>query len=711
MNRNITSRKGFLKSGVLAIICSFSVSLTIYLLFLQTPLLSKREILSAFLLFLVCIFPSYYLIDRFLLPQIKHFSQRAKIVLIISSFIFGIFIISTTNYPNLYFASPNRTVKILIPADSKISNEERNVSVIWITTSLGDVSFSQLQKEGEWRDIESGISHTGPNPASLIWEGNPGDEIRIEFQKTPYSNPVLIVWDDQETQIDLEGSTGSTQTVAHVYRSINSGLLLAMVSIGLSSVFFFLFVTVFLLSRELKSNPSLRSRYSWLLFTLPMVAVWGIYLLTFWPGMMSTDSNVQWGQILTGQYNDAHPVFHTLSMWLVTRIWLSPAAVVISQILFLGLTVAWGIRLLEEHGLPGWAGWLLAAIFALAPLNGNMVIVLWKDIPYSTSLFLLSLMILKVVLTKGAWLEKRYTWVWLGLVSLCVASFRHNGFPVPIAAWIAVLILYRKWWKHVVQAAVLSLVLYGVIRGPLFTAMKVEQPESGTLQHILMHHIAAHINTGQPLTPSEQALADFIAPGSRWGYNCCSALSTSKTTGLFEVEASIPDSAVQKLFVSLAVKEPGVELEHLKCVSSIVWRSPGYCGANTLLPINSSSWIGGFPEKFISEKGLIPAFQQPLSGFLIALRTDPALTLLVSPAVYLWFGVYATAIFSIRRRNWRSMLFILLVVTQEAIYGLINLSDNYRYHYGVYLVGLFGIGLLILGTLSPGLTKIARKTE
>ena len=101
-----------------------------------------------------------------------------------------------------------------------------------------------------------------------------------------------------------------------------------------------------------------------------------------------------------------------------------------------------------------------------------MVIVLWKDIPYSTSLFLLSLMILKIVLTKGAWLEKRYTWVWLGLVSLCVASFRHNGFPIPIAAWIAVLIFYRKWWKYVVQAAVLSLVLYGVIRGPLFKAIE-----------------------------------------------------------------------------------------------------------------------------------------------------------------------------------------------------------------------------------------------
>ena len=103
MNRNKTSRKSFLKSGVLAIICSISVSLTIYLLFLQTPLLSKREILAALILFLVCVFPSYYLIDRFLLPHFNKISPRAKIALIISSFIFGIFIVSTTNYPKFLF--------------------------------------------------------------------------------------------------------------------------------------------------------------------------------------------------------------------------------------------------------------------------------------------------------------------------------------------------------------------------------------------------------------------------------------------------------------------------------------------------------------------------------------------------------------------------------------------------------------------------------
>ena len=434
-----------------------------------------------------------------------------------------------------------------------------------------------------------------------------------------------------------------------------------------------------------------------------MIAVWGIYLLTFFPGMMSTDSNVQWGQIISGQFNDWHPVFHTLSMWLVTRIWLSPAAVVISQILFLSLTVAWGIHLLEEHGLPNWAGWSLAAIFALAPLNGNMVIVLWKDIPYSTSLFLLSLMILKIVLTKGAWMEKRFTWVWLGLVSLCVASFRHNGLPIPIVSLIALLIFYRKSWKELVKAALLIVVLYGIIQGLFYKTLMVEQPKFGFMQDTMMHHIAAHINNGQPLTPEEQALAKYIFPENHWGYDCCTALPTHFSPGYSDLQTSVQGPVIRKLFIDLAIKEPSVELEHLKCVSSIIWRSPGFCGANTVLPGGRTIWIGSVPVKYFSENSLIPSLQKPLSAFLIALRINPNLTLFVAPAVYLWFGIYATVIFSIRRKNWKGLLFILPIVIQSATFVLINTSDNFRYHYGVYLVGLFGIGLLILALVVSSL--------
>ena len=52
------------------------------------------------------------------------------------------------------------------------------------------------------------------------------------------------------------------------------------------------------------------------------IAVWAVYLLAFWPALMTDDSIDQWFQVLTGQLTGHHPPFHTMLNWLVTRLWL-----------------------------------------------------------------------------------------------------------------------------------------------------------------------------------------------------------------------------------------------------------------------------------------------------------------------------------------------------------------------------------------------------
>jgi hypothetical protein len=228
----------------------------------------------------------------------------------------------------------------------------------------------------------------------------------------------------------------------------------------------------------------------------------------------------------------------------------------------------------------------------------------------------------------------------------------------------------------------------------------VEKNPSGFVQKIMLHHIAAHIETGKPLTSSEQALADTIFPREKWRYTSCSALSLEFQPGYSSFETPEQESAILKLFIGLVLKEPLVELRHLARVSSIVWRSPSDCGANTLLPINTDAWISILPEKYVQENSLVPILQKPLARFLVMLRNDPGMTLFVAPAVYLWFGIYATTILAIRKKQWKILFFLLPVVMQAAIFIVINISDNFRYHYAVYLVGIFGIGLLNLSLVS-----------
>jgi hypothetical protein len=693
---------------IFSIIISLVFSFLIYLLLLQTPLVSKRELSASLLIFIALIWPIYFLTNRFLFIKLKSFPLRMRVVLLLGSALVGCFVLLSTNHPPLYVITPEHAFQISIPASTEDANQDRIVTISWITHELGDVSFSQLKTTGEWIISEDGISHKGPQEATLEWKGKAGKKISIEFENTPYSNPLEIYWNGQQTSVDLLGSTGKTKIVTQTYDAREGYHPLIVLMIWFTTSFLFLLLTVVFITSNLQSKTSTRKKtYSWIIYALPMMIVWGIYLLAFFPGMMSPDSNDQWRQIITGRFNDTHPVFHTLSMWLVTRIWLSPAVVVISQILFLSLTVSWGIRLLDDHGLPSWASWSLVVIFAIAPLNGNMVVTLWKDIPYSTSLLLLSLMILKIVFTNGVWLERRMSWVWLGLISLCVASFRHNGIAVALITFPILINSFRNLWKPLLFAAGLSAIIYVIIQGPFYTYLNVDRA-SGIKQQTLVQHIAAHIVTGEKLSPLEIQLANSILPINEWKYNCCYHYDLFKSPSFSQNRLTDNIQNIQNLFIRLSIKEPLVELKHLSCISSLVWEMPSRCGSTTLLPYTSSLWFdpgGGF----FQEKSLLPAMKYLLSSLLISIRTNPNLTIFIAPAVYLFLALYNTALLAYRRRSSRVLLFIIPALIQSLTLAVVNVSSEFRYQFGIYLIGLYSLGLLILALYSPSMIKEENK--
>ncbi len=96
---------------------------------------------------------------------------------------------------------------------------------------------------------------------------------------------------------------------------------------------------------------------------------------------MSADSVFQWEQMLSGQYCDIHPAAHTLTIWLVTRVWLSPAAYALVQIGALAFTFALAMRELALAGISRRAQMALTALFALSPVNNVMVITLCQEEP------------------------------------------------------------------------------------------------------------------------------------------------------------------------------------------------------------------------------------------------------------------------------------------------------------------------------------------
>ena len=67
-----------------------------------------------------------------------------------------------------------------------------------------------------------------------------------------------------------------------------------------------------------------------------------------------------------------------------------------------------------------------------------------------------------------------------------------------------------------------------------------------------------------------------------------------------------------------------------------------------------------------------------------------------TPAFYLFLSIYCTGLLAFRRKNWKLILFLVPVVLQSLTLLLVNISQAYRYQYGVVLVGLISIGFLFL---------------
>lgn len=269
------------------------------------------------------------------------------------------------------------------------------------------------------------------------------------------------------------------------------GFLVFVIPVGLSEQYFFLhllstafcigcilFFPLFWFStRSYRENIYFvsQSRFVWLWFALPSFIVWSFYLCSFWPASMSPDSLDQWRQVLKGSFKDWHPAFHTLNIWLITRLTFTPAIVGGAQIVALGSAVGWTLSVLQRYGVSRSVLWCTSFLVAIWPVNGLIVVTLWKDVAYSVVLLILAIYLFQIVMTNGGWLGIRKNWLLLGIILTLVSLYRHNGVVPALLTILALFLFYTRFWKSISVVAILAIALHAGIRGPLYDLLEVKR--------------------------------------------------------------------------------------------------------------------------------------------------------------------------------------------------------------------------------------------
>lgn len=245
-----------------------------------------------------------------------------------------------------------------------------------------------------------------------------------------------------------------------------------------------------------------------------ILACWTPFYLWSFPGIVTSDSTTQILQALNRTYSNHHPVVQT---WLIQMVWcvtssfteslnVLVACCTILQSLFMAFTFAYVVYILGRNKVRKSVCILTLLYFAITPYNIMMPINMWKDTLFAAG-FLLFLV--------GTWQltkEKNVPNILLTIVGgIILCMFRNNGWYAFVASLPFILIKFWKKRKDICVTVIVVLVVAIGLRGPVFKAFNVAEPNVVESLAIPMQQIANVISNGKELTDEEiSAISEVI---------------------------------------------------------------------------------------------------------------------------------------------------------------------------------------------------------
>ena len=279
------------------------------------------------------------------------------------------------------------------------------------------------------------------------------------------------------------------------------------------------------------SVPSDAARQPMVIATVFGVAFFAwlvVWWAAFFPGVMTLDSIDQWMQVTSGEYENHHPFLHTLTIALIRKIWNSPAAVALVQMLLCAFGIGLSFRVLQRAGARWWSLAAYAASFFLLPIFGIYTVTLWKDILFSVGLLLFAVVWIDARLFRALVDRSWWSAAVFGLAVAYCASLRHNG--AVIVAMVPLLALTRRDFRRARQFVLASSVILSYLFAQTILSNLLHVSAASILVRELMpvQLVSAVAANNGIITPEERHTLSMISPVDQLTarYNCINSGST-----------------------------------------------------------------------------------------------------------------------------------------------------------------------------------------
>ena len=239
-------------------------------------------------------------------------------------------------------------------------------------------------------------------------------------------------------------------------------------------------------------------------------------LLVEWPGVLTRDSMDQVRQIVTGNYTNLNPYWHTKTIGIFVKLGLlltgdlhwGVAMFNVFQILYMAGCFSYAVMTLYQKGAPRWCLLAVWAGYALIPYQIVYSVTVWKDILFSGASLLLTVSMYRLLCPVEK--EEKRDWILfvLGGIGLCL--WRTNGLLVVSMLLIALTLAGRENRK---LAAVLAAILVAgmILCGPVLPAMDIQGSDLAETLSIPLQQIARVCYDGEALAQEDLELICAIA--------------------------------------------------------------------------------------------------------------------------------------------------------------------------------------------------------
>lgn len=417
-------------------------------------------------------------------------------------------------------------------------------------------------------------------------------------------------------------------------------------------------------------------------FLMP-VTVFTMYLLAYFPGIMTPDSIFQWEQIVSLKFDDWHPVMHTVFELLLTKIWFSPASIAIAQMIALALVFCYGVHTLQRLGVNKLVLLLTIILFSLYPANGFMTVTLWKDILYSTMLMWMTIILINIIAAKGLWIKSRRNAAFFFINSLGVVFFRHNGILTFLAVIALLLIAFRKYYKSWLLLLALVVGINFIVTGPVYKMMKVREGSATEAMGVPMQQIAAVVKFNGTMSDQQRDFISKILPMEVWANSYHPYITNPlKFHEKFDADFLLSHKGEFVLnWASIVKQNPEISLLAYKKITSMIWRVHPYDDSFTF------TVVPGIYENKLGLKEDIKSAGLRAQGDRILNYTNEKKPLVYfwRPALWLYTALICTLLFALRT-NWRSLIAAGPILSNTLAFMIAIPSQDYRYLYANVLI-------------------------